>query len=1112
MICDCRLSNEHFVEPSGVDLCSGEALAALELDEGDELCVAEADLSDAFHHLEMPPELRAWFSLKRVRAGEVGVTSIGGKAVAPWTWIVPRLRVVPMGWTWALWWCQSVHTRIAARAGFEKETRVLDRHAAPSVKAGCHVIYVDNFIPLCTSASSAEEHVATMMSHLTKAKLVVKLENPYSNDPGEAQVLGWGLRRSPPRVRPLVRRLWRTRLAVRGVCAGLFASGDDIERLMGHIIFVTLVRREGLIIFDHCFAFIRRFGSRRVRLWPSVIRELEMWDGIAPLLFMDLSKAWHDVLHVVDASPDGCGVCSSTATTAEARDLGRHAERWRFKLDDRYNTKGARERAGASLAASVAAGVASSADGVLAGNLEGSLLAAASSSGLAPTADRKWKEVSVNVLKKPWRVVNRSRWKNKEASMPVLESRSCLHAVKHVVRTSRSHGKHIVILGDSLTVGAVMSRWRASTDARELLRVSRGIAAHLLATNITLHYRWIPSEWNPADGPSRSLFAASRLKPLQFKDRDVGPRVAPIRNLGLDMASGARSDDDPAYIVGGPTPQFSRNAGRPSHNQATLHQRTSDPKRGHWSGTGSDSNRFEAKAGSDHSTSDPKRGHWSGTGSYSNRFEAKASSDHASGDCEATFGPAKEAYSGEQGEDGQGAETQFRERSDNRNGSATKCGGETGASGIHQGLQRFSRLAARQQAACKQRSNGRRSNVRENGRVVLGRSGKHRNSEYTEGLGAVLQRLPSQRSSAPSWRDAGSEGMAKSFADDVAPSLPKRSDRRLCDGVDARGSLRRCPRSAGHFRDVPAPWRDRPHQRKPAGAAGAKLAKPPLVRYSPESGGSRRHIENFGVRQCAELRPCAASTLGSGPRRNVEAASEQEGRKAKVKRVAVVQDQVQGAHTPAAAISSGRKTFSTRPSPPLSLSSLSSVSRFRYSGKKPGGSATARSVASVEQRAQIRKGCEAYRADAPAEPRLAKIRSECKPGSGQRRCWPAFSPSAPVHDSVFLAIDCSDDRLGRRVASLGVPVLLWNVKGGPAYSLSDAINQRKICDWIRSGRVVGIVINIDGATWSRARDRAPGPAAVRSDLALRGLPNLVGRRALEVESANIAADFVARVC
>ena len=249
--------------------------------------------------------------------------------------------------------------------------------------------------------------------------------------------------------------------------------------------------------------------------------------------------------------------------------------------------------------------------------------------------------MSVNVLKKPWRVVNRSRWKNKEASMPVLESRSCLHAVKHVVRTSRSHGKHIVILGDSLTVGAVMSRWRASTDARELLRVSRGIAAHLLATNITLHYRWIPSEWNPADGPSRSLFAASRLKPLQFKDRDVGPRVAPIRNLGLDMASEARSDDDPAYIVGGPTPQFSRNAGRPSHNQATLHQRTSDPKRGHWSGTGSDSNRFEAKAGSDHSTSDPKRGHWSGTGSYSNRLEVKASSDHASGDCEPLAPPKK---------------------------------------------------------------------------------------------------------------------------------------------------------------------------------------------------------------------------------------------------------------------------------------------------------------------------------------------------------------------------------------------------------------------------------------------------------------------------------------
>eukprot|EP00973_Karenia_brevis_P068107 9475506-Karenia_brevis.AAC.1 len=61
-----------------------------------------------------------------------------------------------MGWSWALWWCQAIHCRIAERVGFQSADRVVDRQVAPDVQKGAHVIYVDNFVPISTNQEWAE--------------------------------------------------------------------------------------------------------------------------------------------------------------------------------------------------------------------------------------------------------------------------------------------------------------------------------------------------------------------------------------------------------------------------------------------------------------------------------------------------------------------------------------------------------------------------------------------------------------------------------------------------------------------------------------------------------------------------------------------------------------------------------------------------------------------------------------------------------------------------------------------------------------------------------------------------------------------------------------------
>ena len=110
MILDCRKSNREFAVPPGVSLLSGEGFARIEiaeeeLDESFAAWLGVSDVKDCFHRLRFPPgsPLREYFAYPAVRAGEVGVTELGGVAVSPETVIYPVAAVLPMGWAWSLY-------------------------------------------------------------------------------------------------------------------------------------------------------------------------------------------------------------------------------------------------------------------------------------------------------------------------------------------------------------------------------------------------------------------------------------------------------------------------------------------------------------------------------------------------------------------------------------------------------------------------------------------------------------------------------------------------------------------------------------------------------------------------------------------------------------------------------------------------------------------------------------------------------------------------------------------------------------------------------------------------------------------------------------------------
>ena len=80
----------------------------------------------------------------------------------------------------------------------------------------------------------------------------------------------------------------RARLAIRALVRQREVSGRDLERLLGHIVFIGLCRRESLSVLASCYRFVATFRTGAGQLWGSARRELMLWDALSPLLWQDL--------------------------------------------------------------------------------------------------------------------------------------------------------------------------------------------------------------------------------------------------------------------------------------------------------------------------------------------------------------------------------------------------------------------------------------------------------------------------------------------------------------------------------------------------------------------------------------------------------------------------------------------------------------------------------------------------------------------------------------------------------------------------------------------------------------------------------------------------------
>ena len=507
MITDARQSNSCFNDPPGVNLMTGEGLGKIEVvfDDGampdhemlDALTVfiGLSDVRDCFHRMRVPGWLARYFAWEPVAAHVVGLTGLEleGKTLVFNDVVWPCAGSLCQGFSWSLFFAQRANEFLSGNVSPLQDCRLANDRGGPIIlKVGkdvhsspYHYVYVDNLGVIDTD----RDRVSLAMSGLQSVFNSLGLEL-HATEISETYVeaLGCVLEGDKMRSRTNPKRLWRVHHAIKALLRRGRCTGRTLEVLIGHCTFIGLMRRGSLAIFHSVYSFIHKHYKQVASLWSSVKLELRSFMGIIFMLVQDWWRPWNSAVTSSDSSLSGYGVSQAWWPKSVVSRVGRLQERSRFK---RCGSHAARESALSSAGFHY--------DGQSWGPFNPDAAKRIAEAGWE--FDRSFEEVPAFGLKREhWMPKLWGRWNFKE-SIGILEARAVLKAVKRLCLSSFGHDIRHVHLCDNL--GVVLSVERSRSKNYKLLKVIRQINAFLFARNIHLAIRWIPSELNFSDEPSR---------------------------------------------------------------------------------------------------------------------------------------------------------------------------------------------------------------------------------------------------------------------------------------------------------------------------------------------------------------------------------------------------------------------------------------------------------------------------------------------------------------------------------------------------------------------------------------------------------------------------------
>lgn len=591
MVIDCRGTNRLHQPPPTTRLGSARCYSDLDLcdkpgwnkDRGGGWG-READVNDCFYRFSIP-ELADYFALAEPMtreqwqargipcefyedpwSGKNTKTSVGQI-------LYPCFQAVPMGWSWALFFCHEAVLEIARRGSPWADG--VFREKKPCPEFGEHKtllgVYVDNITIIGDQFNDVDERCKAVDAAFVKAGVPITWTQscPVKTLDSVGSVLDFeeGIIYNKPR------RVWRFFRATQALLRRKKLKGDILQVWAGHFTSLCSHTPWGLSCLRHTYRFIEAATTKRLAVWSSVRRELKQAGSVVWMTWRDLRSPLQKQVEVGDSATSGYAMLAGVPDSKLVKRALRVHEKWRFipmpqalrqaaqsqdvqafqetleelvrPVDVEWDNVRPQSVAIAGLSTKYAAMV-------IDAMKEGSWLATSAIRSQVRCKPNQRADIDVPALIEPvdewfsdmsnFRVLWAKRWKNVHEVINIKEARVALSSLKKSARVVSLHGCRKLTLSDNLAAVSAFSKGRSGSPSMNWL--CQQAAAISFGTGITWHIRHIETKRNPADEPSR-----------RFEKQ----KVSPAKNLGVRIPFPSAETG-----VGGGLPREASSSSKPS--------------------------------------------------------------------------------------------------------------------------------------------------------------------------------------------------------------------------------------------------------------------------------------------------------------------------------------------------------------------------------------------------------------------------------------------------------------------------------------------------------------------------------------------------------------------
>lgn len=487
LVLDCRQTNLLFRPAPHTRLGSLAAISEMYIPPGHNMYLSGADIKDCFYAVRLPKDLAMYFGLHRDLSVEEAtlVSGLGAEYFSGYGNITPVISVLPMGFSWSFFLVQHIHESVSMRAlGISHTELVLEHTPAPKLVPGQAIAmpYCDNVHAIGLEqqlTNNSKDSICNALSHIGFSM--------HEDEPASTtfNTLGGVVDGQLGQVRATSSRMWNLIFAFMHIRRGVIHP-EVVQRLLGHSMVLCVLNRCGMGVFHQLYKFAMSSSGPRC-LNRRERQECYIFAGIVPLLYSDLRRPLEEEIHCTDASPDGFGICSMPCSNEEVSRVARWNERWRFRRLPPEEWQPRRRALGLDVFGDVRSvtGDTSALD------------------DLDNYVDNPlFEEVPCEMLDpNRWSTKKMGKWEYTGEHITLKEGRALVLCARRLARSSKYRGKRHVVLVDNLGLALAVSKGRACNY--KLLRIIQQLSALSLACSFSLRLRWVPSEKNVADGPSR---------------------------------------------------------------------------------------------------------------------------------------------------------------------------------------------------------------------------------------------------------------------------------------------------------------------------------------------------------------------------------------------------------------------------------------------------------------------------------------------------------------------------------------------------------------------------------------------------------------------------------